>query len=40
MAYRSLTEEEINVLDDNGCWAENWDNVKVSDDFAPKYMRQ
>lgn len=39
MAYRSLTEEEINVLDDNGCWAENWDNVKVSDDFAPKYMR-
>lgn len=39
MAYRSLTDEEINILDDNGCWAEDWNNVSVSDDFVPQYMR-
>jgi hypothetical protein len=40
MAYRALTEEEINILDDNGCWAEDWSNITVSDDFAPKYMHR
>ena len=39
MAYRALTDEEINILDDNGCWAEDWGNVSVSDDFVPQYMR-
>ena len=37
---RNLTEEEINILDDNGCWAEDWSTVTVSDDFAPKYMHR
>lgn len=37
---RNLTEEEINILDDNGCWAEDWSTITVSDDFAPKYMHR
>lgn len=40
MTYRALTEEEINILDDNGCRAEDWSDVTVSDDFAPKYMHR
>ena len=37
---RNLTEEEINILDDNGCWAEDWSTITVSDDFVPKYMHR
>ena len=37
---RNLTEEEINILDDNGCWAEDWSTISVSDDFVPKYMHR
>ena len=33
--YRNLTSEEINVLENNSCWAENWNNVKVAEDFSP-----
>jgi len=33
--YRHLTDEEINVLESNSCWAENWDNVMVADAFSP-----
>lgn len=33
--YRQLTQEEINVLERNNCWAENWESVKVADDFSP-----
>ena len=33
--YRQLTQEEIDVLERNNCWAENWENVKVADDFSP-----
>ena len=40
MTYRKLTDEEINILDNNGCWAEDWSNVNVSDDFKPKFMHR
>ena len=33
--YRNLTQDEINVLENNSCWAESWDNVKVAEDFSP-----
>ena len=31
--YRQLTQEEINVLESNSCWAEDWNNVKVAEEF-------
>lgn len=37
---RKLTEQEIDILDDNGCWAEDWYSVSVSDNFVPKYMHR
>ncbi len=33
--YRHLTNEEINVLESNSCWAENWENVLVAENFSP-----
>ena len=33
--YRQLTQEEIDVLERNSCWAENWNHVKVAEDFSP-----
>ena len=33
--YRQLTQEEINVLESNSCWAEDWNRVKVDEDFRP-----
>ena len=27
--YRQLTQEEIGVLENNSCWAENWEHVQV-----------
>ncbi len=33
--YRQLTQEEIDVLERNSCWAENWDRVMVADTFKP-----
>ena len=33
--YRNLTQEEINVLESNSCWAENWERVKVDEAFSP-----
>ncbi len=33
--YRQLTTEEIIVLENNSCWAENWENVKVDEAFSP-----
>ena len=37
---RQLTDEEIRVLEDRNCWAEDWTNVHVSDDFKPNYMHR
>ena len=33
--YRKLTTEEIQVLENNSCWAENWDRVMVAEEFRP-----
>ena len=33
--YRQLTSEEIQVLENNSCWAEDWNKVKVAEDFRP-----
>ena len=36
--YRHLTQEETDILKSNGCWAENWSNIYVVDDFVPEYI--
>ena len=33
--YRNLTQDEIDVLESNSCWAESWERVKVAEDFSP-----
>ena len=33
--YRFLKEEEIQVLEQNACWAEDWSRVKVDEEFKP-----
>ncbi|MCI5875134.1 MAG: DUF4954 family protein [Prevotellaceae bacterium] len=35
---RLLNEQEINILENNGCTAEDWTAVKVNEDFNPSYM--
>ena len=32
MQYRSLTFEEIEILESNSCWAEDWSRVEVAED--------
>ena len=33
--YRKLTQEEIDVLERNSCWAEDWNRVMVAESFRP-----
>ena len=33
--FRKLTEEEIKILENNGCWAEDWNRVSVAMGFKP-----
>ena len=33
--YRLLNQDEIRVLEQNGCWAEDWSRVKVAETFIP-----
>ena len=33
--YRQLRSEEIAVLEQNGCWAEDWNRVLVAENFRP-----
>ncbi len=33
--YRQLTQNEIDILENNGCWAEDWQRVLVDEDFKP-----
>mgnify|MGYP002623272352 FL=1 len=33
--YRQLTQEEIDVLERNNCWAEDWNRVMVAESFRP-----
>ena len=37
---RQRSDEEIRILEDRNCWAEDWTNVHVSDDFKPNYMHR
>ena len=36
---RLLSEQEINILELNGCQAEDWTAVSVSEDFTPDHVR-
>lgn len=36
---RSLTLDEIEMLEHNGCTASDWNAIAVADDFTPKYLR-
>ena len=38
--YRPLSSEEIEALKKNGCWAEDWTSVNVSDDFETERLSQ
>ena len=41
MQYRSLTFEEIEILESNSCWAEDWNRVKVAEDgFQAKFFHR
>ena len=33
--YRQLRDEEIALLEQNSCWAEDWSRVRVAEDFSP-----
>lgn len=39
MDYRNLTDEEIGVLENQGCFCENWRNVEVAQNFIAKFCR-
>ncbi|MBQ8241902.1 MAG: DUF4954 family protein [Bacteroidaceae bacterium] len=36
--YRKLTEQEIQILKDHACIAENWMDIDVAPDFTPDYV--
>ena len=41
MAYRALTDNEIFVLENNNCWAEDWSKIEVDEDgFQPKFLHR
>ena len=33
--YRQLTAEELTILENNSCWAEDWNRVLVAENFKP-----
>ncbi|MFO8030213.1 MAG: DUF4954 family protein [Cyclonatronaceae bacterium] len=39
MTYRNLKNDELAILKENGCLAENWDHVLVSDGFQSDRIR-
>ena len=38
--YRQLTDFEIDVLERNSCWSEDWGDVLVAEDFRPNYFHR
>lgn len=41
MQYRSLAFEEIEILESNSCWAEDWSRVEVAEDgFQAKFFHR
>ena len=39
MMYRQLNESEKEVLIKNGCSADNWENIRVKEDFNPAFVK-
>ncbi|MDR0304309.1 MAG: DUF4954 family protein [Chitinispirillales bacterium] len=39
MNYRNLTGEEINILENQGCFCENWQDVEVVQNFSARFCR-
>ena len=37
--YRSLSVEEIEILEQNGCSAEDWTTINVAEDFRAEHIR-
>lgn len=37
--YRLLSDEEIGILEENGCTAEDWTSINVDYDFNPAFVR-
>ena len=37
--YRLLSDEEIGILEENGCTAEDWTSLNVDYDFNPAFIR-
>ena len=35
---RNLTQKEINFLTSQGCSAENWNHIQVTDGFTPEHI--
>ena len=40
MAYRKLTDQEIDTLRSNNCWAEDWQRIEVAEGFAPDFFHR
>lgn len=40
MNYRQLTGQEIRLLEDNSCWAEDWSAISVAEDFKANYFHR
>ena len=38
--YRHITDREIDILEANNCWAEDWTSVMVAEDFRPNFMHR
>lgn len=38
--FRLLTEEEIRILENRSCWAEDWSSVNVAEGFNPNYLHR
>lgn len=36
---RQITDQEIILLEQRGCWAESWERVMVAQDFSPEQLR-
>ncbi len=38
--YRALTASEIEILESNSCWSEDWNRVMVAEGFRPNYFHR
>lgn len=38
--YIHITDREIDILEANNCWAEDWTSVMVAEDFRPNFMHR